>query len=484
MNALSQYWNIWRISPTNERLRYQCSVLPTAQEFIENQLLTTNPEIGDSTPIAPSDPTTQLFSLFRTTDAAIDLATRAQAGLCLRCYVSAPILKACKKIASLFASSNTFTYQDLLPFVLNDDGKTLVILEQDGKTQLILDRQGNAQSTAFKLFAVEILRTYQTKGSTNLSLDNWAYLQTKQNSELKGFLSEFGFRQLSDWALLNRVRSTQLERLSDRDRHLVEVFHAVYRRDRLQQPRRSPKCPNPNPAQLAEMLTQLRSRAVAYPSATALLQDLKQVATQLRQYDLWQSREPLEVQDPETGSHVLRPDLPVQLLNESDLEQQEWSRFLQQQLKSTLVAAIDEVIQAHLAKLTQSKKYAPYATKFLFGLHQYYDQGLSLKEIAPQLGMTSPDQARRILNPGELLSQVQTQTIQRLLEKLLAKAQSQGLTTVPPEPDYLKALAEQVEVFANTEVFHAAVAELKAGKNRSMTSPYAQCLRVYFAQCA
>lgn len=484
MNALSQYWNIWRISPTNERLRYQCSVLPTAQEFIENQLLTTNPEIGDSTPIAPSAQTTQLLSLFRPTDAAIALSTRAQAGLCLRCYVSAPILKACKKIASLFASSNTFTYQDLLPFVLNDDGKTWVILADDDKTQLILDHQGNSQSTAFKLFAVEVLRTYKAAGSSKLSLDNWVYLQTKQHPELKKFLAEFGFRQLSDWALLNRVRSTQLEQLSDRDRHLVDVFHAVYRRDRLQQPRRSQKCPTPNPAQLDEMLGQLQSRAIVYPSAAALLSALQRVATQLRQYDLWQSRESLEVQDPDTGDYGPRIDLPTQSLNESDLEQQEWLNFLHLQLKSTLSTAIDEVIQAHLTQLTQSKKYAPYATKFLAGLHQYYSQGLSLKEIAPQLGMTSPDQARRILNPGELLSQVRTRTVQRLLEKLLAKAQSQGLTTMPPEPTYLKTLAKQVEVFVDTEIFQAAVAELKTGRNRSMTSPYAQYLRLYFAQCA
>jgi hypothetical protein len=448
--------------------------------------LNTSAETADSTPISPpaSTPQTRLFAQFRTANAAITPRTRAQAGLCLRCYVSYPILKACQKIAGLFSGSNAFTYQDLLPFVLNDDGKTLVILDPDDKTQLILDHGSNPQPTAFKLFTVEVLRTYQFNGSGNLSLDNWVYLQTKQHPELKSFLSEFGFQALSDWALLNRARPQQLARLSDRDRHLVEVFHAVYRRDRIQQPRRSHKCPDPNSAQLSEMQLQLQERQVFYPSAPALLNALKQVATQLRHYDLWQSRESLEVHDPETGAATLRPDLPAVSAPESDLEQQEWLAFLHQQLQVTLVTAIDQAIQAHLTKLTQSKKYAPYAPKFLAGLQQYYRQGLSLKELAPQLGMTSSDQARRVLNPGELLSQVRAQTVQQMLEQLLAKAQAQGLATMPPAPEYLKTLAEQIEAFVDAEIFQAAVTELKAGKNRAMTSPYAEHLTLYFAQCA
>lgn len=43
-----------------------------------------------------------------------------------------------------------------------------------------------------------------------MSLDNWTYLQTKQNKELKNFLSEFGFKLLSDWALLNRARAREM----------------------------------------------------------------------------------------------------------------------------------------------------------------------------------------------------------------------------------------------------------------------------------
>jgi hypothetical protein len=107
---------------------------------------------------------------------------------------------------------------------------------------------------------------------------------------------------------------------------------------------------------------------------------------------------------------------------------------------------------------------------------------LSLKDIAPQLKMTSWDQARRILNPGELLSRVRALTVQQVLHKTLEKATQMGLTRDPPTADYLKTLVEQIEAFADAEIFQRAAEELRAGKSRTMTSPYAQALRSHLQQ--
>jgi hypothetical protein len=96
--------------------------------------------------------------------------------------------------------------------------------------------------------------------------------------------------------------------------------------------------------------------------------------------------------------------------------------------------------------------------------------------------MTSWDQARRVLNPGELLDKVRELTVQQVLDKTLEKAQDFGLTQIPPEPNYLKTLSEQIESFADAEIFTEAVEEIRAGKNRSMNSLYAQQLRFYFEQ--
>ncbi|NMG19260.1 hypothetical protein DP116_07255 [Brasilonema bromeliae SPC951] len=470
MDVSSRYWKIYRIS-TSQRVGYEHCLVPPAQEFLK--------QVRN---LVPTNTQAVLLSYFVDQNSAVDVTTRAKAGLCLRSYVSEPILRACQKIDSLFSGDN-FTYQDLLTYVLDDDGKTLVIVDGDGKTQLIVDNNGETRTTDYKFFSVRILQKFNADLESKMSLDNWAYFQTTQNPELKNYLAEFGFKHLSDWALLNRVRAKQFERLSKRDRHLVEVFHAVYRRDRLQKHSRGVrKCPEPSSTQLQEMLNGLRKRDVMINSTVELMNELKQVVTQLRHYDIWSYREPLEVQDPNTGGYTFRTDLPADNLNEVDIEEQEILDFLHEQLSLALKNAIEQEIGDRIKILKKSKNYAVFAQQFLPGLQFYYCQSLSLKDIAPKLEMTSWDQARRVLNPGELLSKVRTTTVKQLLDSILKKAEEKHLTKNPPEPDYLKTLAEYIEAFADDEIFREAAEEIRVGKNRSMNSFYARQLCKYIEQ--
>jgi hypothetical protein len=469
MAASSRYWNIWCISPASEKLGYNNCVIPSAQEFVRNYI-PRSPEAAIQS---------ALLSYFQAKSASVTVGIQAQAGLCLRCYVSADILKACRTIDRLFGSNKSFTYRDLLPFVLNDDGKTLVILDRALKVQRVVKGDEPSQVSTYPFFSVEVLRTFKSEAQPSLSLDNWTFLRTKQNAELKQFLAEFGFQHLSDWALLNRARSHQLERLSARDRALVEVFHGVYRRDRRQQLTGNKRCPDPSIEQLQEMMTDLQIRNIIISNEGELMPALKLIAAQLRQYDIWSHRVPLEVQDSETGQDTIRSDLPIGDADESDLEQQELLMFFHQQLNLALNAGIARELRDRVAVLERSKKYAPLAPQFIPGLQLYYDRGLSLKEIAPMLGMSSWDQARRVLNPGELLSKVRVLTVQRVLDRLLEQAQQKGFAQTPPEPNYLRTLAEQVEAVADREIFQEAVEEMRAGKSRSFDSVYAQQLRFH-----
>ncbi len=367
MNASSRYWKICQISLSREKVGYEYRLVTNAQEFFSQTF-------SDSLDPQSREIQTTLLSNFHPQNSAFNNTpseVAALAGLCLRSYVSHPILQACQKIDSLFAGDKSFTYQDLLPFVLNDDGQTPIILDKDSQTQLIVDDNGQTKTKAYKFFSVKILGTfkYSPDSQSYMSLDNWAYLQTKQNRELRNFLSEFGFKTLSNWALLNRARAKQLECLSKRDRHLVEVFHEVYRRDRRKQQKKGARrCPDPNETQLIEMLTHLRERDVIINTTVELSKELKQVATQLRQYDIWSYREPLEIQIPDTGSYVLRPDLPHDYTNEIDVEQQELLQFLHQQFGLSLVSAIEQEIRTRITKLQKSKRYAPLAQQFIPGL--------------------------------------------------------------------------------------------------------------------
>lgn len=470
MSVSSRYWNIWCINPASEELGYETCWVPVAHEFARNHLSIAQDEAVQSI----------LLAYFHAKSATVTTAKiQAEAGLCLRCYVSTAILKACRTIDHLFGSDKSFTYRDLLPFVLNDDGKTLVILDCDRKTQLIVRSDESSQISTYPFFAVEVLRTFKPGEQSSLSLDNWTFLRTKQNPELKQFLAEFGFQHLSDWALLNRVRPHQLARLSERDRRLVDVFHRVYRRDRRQQRTASKRCPDPSIEQLQEMITDLQPQTGTIFTERELMQALKLVAAQLRQYDIWSHRVPLEVYDADTGRETIRSDLPTNNLDELDLEQQALLMFFHQQLDLALNAAIVQELHDRVAALERSKKYAPLSTQFLPGLQLYYEQGLSLKAIAPMLGMSSWDQARRILNPGDLLSKVRALTVQQVLDRVLEQAQQQGFASTPPEPNYLRTLAEQIEAVADQEIFQPAVEEMRAGQSRSLNSVYAQQLRLH-----
>ena len=117
---------MWCISPASETLGYKTHLISSAQEFVQNHISSSQDGVLQSA----------LLSYFYANSLPMTTRIQAQAGLCLRCYVSASILKACHTLDHLFGSEKSFTYRDLLPFVLNDDGETPVILDRDRKVQL------------------------------------------------------------------------------------------------------------------------------------------------------------------------------------------------------------------------------------------------------------------------------------------------------------------------------------------------------------
>lgn len=470
MSALSRYWNIWRIDPASEAAGYKSCSVPIAKEFIK--------DLGVS---QGTDLQTTLLSYFYGKNDTLDVVTRAKAGLCLRCYISYPILKVCKKIDYLFSGGKQFTYRDLLPFVLDDDGKSLIFIDRDTKKLFFTDNNGELKDPTYQFFSAKILQSFRSESQIRMSLDNWAYLQTKQNPQIKNFISEFGFRHLSDWALLNRVRRKQLENLSIRDRNVVEAFHMVYRRDRVKQRQTGiRKCPDPSREQLQEMLIHLKNKESHIYTTKDLIIFLHQIAIQLRQYDIWNSREPLETYNPEIQSYTVRTDLAGSSLDIEEEEDKEFMGFLHKQLNLTLANAIKEEINNRIYQLQKSKNYAIFANQYLQGLKLYYCHNLSLREIAPKLNMKSWDRARRVLNPGKLLSDVRSFTIKEIIGEILHQVKEKKFPISLSSPEYLENLAIEVECFADTEIFKEAAEEIRAGKNRTMNSLYAQQLRVYF----
>lgn len=111
---------------------------------------------------------------------------------------------------------------------------------------------------------------------------------------------------VSDWAILNDTKSKQLERILSQFHQLrasdvaqacilLESYHAVYRRDRLEQ-RRKPlscgqtssqkQCPPPTAAQLEEIAQQMNAKGALNVGTEEVITQLQGLAECLRQYSL------------------------------------------------------------------------------------------------------------------------------------------------------------------------------------------------------
>ncbi|MCS6814206.1 MAG: hypothetical protein NZ772_11680 [Cyanobacteria bacterium] len=480
MVPLSRYWEILRLDPAADGVGYKRQLLPLAMEFFQVQGLA--PEGLKQMPGRSSllHYTTQqyLHQLFRT-QSPWNAFQAATAGLCLRCYVSYAIVHACQRLARFFTSY--FTYRDLLPFVLDDDGKTLIVLRHHDQQQLGLDADGTMRSLPFPIVSVEILRTYDPNrpAATRASLENWAYYCVRQQGQLKDFIAKQGLCRLSNWALLNRVSHRQLEGFSPHDRALISAFHRVYRRDRRRQ-HQTGKCPDPTPAQLQEMSGYLQQVGINLRGA-ALLHKLQTLAMGLRQLEQWVGGVAppaisIDELDSETGQVSQLPD-PRAENNVMAIERQEIQDFCHEQLVRSLAQAITVGLSEHVASIQRRPRYAKFANCILQGLWLIYSQGKSQTEIAPLLGMTNQIQVSRVLGLTELLNRVRRHTVEMLFHSLVKLVEDLDLVQIQSQPDYLNNLQTAIESFVDEEIFQAAAAELMTTKGRAFDSLYAQQLR-------
>jgi len=461
----SKYWEMWRIDSVQKG-----KPVPKAKTFFKSQF----PQFVGEQPVGKQlseeqnqHLQTRLLSMFWGEDASIDVLSCALAGLCLRCYLSYEIWDALKKFVGDFGYKYHFGNEDILPLILNDDGKTLIILDRENNTPLVLDSEGNQRESVYKFFVIEVLRTFKP-GSRSQNFNNWVYLKIRQDQELKDFLlSQHGFWLGSKWGLLNKAKP---EHLQGCDRILLEVFHAVYRRDRRQQPKKARRCPDPSTAQLQEMLRLLQAQDVIIDSPKQLQRQLEKIAAERRH---------LQATGEEISEYV--PDGRV-ANDPEECEEWELKGFVQQQSIAALNWGIEQGIKDRLVYLQQSKRRAAVAPKLIPGLRLLYCQGLSQSQITQELEMSNQAQVSRLLNPKELVTQIRFRTLDKLLNTLLEKARELGLTNIPPESDYLSNLVRQLEAFVDKNFFEEAQTEIQTGRNRKLNSIYAQCLRRYLEQ--
>ena len=508
MDFIQRYWTITRLLSSGGG-GYQLWPSPLAQQYFEDIFsdateesshIAAEPKTLNWRRFSDLERQTLLIQKFRKSSTAAifprkgsaiapDSVESAYAGLCLRCFVSDAIRQTCWQQARQFGRSNKqAVFQELISELLDDDGKTLVLLDgEDDKIHYKVELETSLQQMQYRLFTLEILRKWQPGETKRQSLDNWARYVTKYHNRLTNILVKSGYQRLSDWAQLNRARAIQTKALAERDRQLIAVFHQVYRQDWLWSKQNNPdhpkKCPEPSASQLAKMLERLAIAGIAIASNAALLKELRQVAGRIREDELARrggtlSTEPLERIDPETGEQYVRTDLPNEQDNDLEkIESREILTFLQTQLFSALEQGVALGVTDRLTEL-QNRRRRVHAAKFIPGLRKIYFEGASQRDLQAQLGFSNGAQVARVLAPKKLITQVRLRTLDRLLEMILAQAHEMGLTEMPPQPHYLSHLVEQLENFVDSEIFTAASSEL-IGRDRNLNSSYAEALRRY-----
>lgn len=475
MSAASKYWTLVRIDAAGKR---QIEVIPPAKTFflasfpefmpqsevpdtlIQRQLLSWMRE--------PSENTTRVFPFpGMKAKGSSDVSRHSLAQMCLLCFISSQIEQVCQKLTALFGTEHGFTVSDLLPFVLDYDGRKPLV------------------ESSYQSLLHEILQSFDPEQS---SLATWTTRLVKQHKELNAFLLEHGVYLVSDWAILNDTRPKQLQRIFGQFYHLtpveiqqatqlLESYHAVYRAQRLKQGQVGIKCLPPTTVQLQQMAQRLTSQTTPMLSPPILMAQLQEMASRLREYRIHVRggslpTESLDVSNTNTSSNS-SPSLEFVDTRDNPDEPTEFLMTYREQFLSCLDEAIAQVTSDRIKTLQRQDNQK--AHQFLTALELFHCQDQSMGEIAQVLNLQAQFQVTRLLKLKALRADVRQQLLVRLRDRVFHTAQAytdlQRLQTLNHQIE--EALEEQID-----RVIQEAESEAKTAK-RITTSLFAKRLCHY-----
>lgn len=407
MQTGSEYWTLIRLTAAGQVKREASAI---AQRFFHQQFSQFLSE-EDLKHVVIQE---QLWQVSRDTDSADHDA----AELCLRCFISFQIERTCTQLETQFGQNYGFSRSDLFPFVLNDDGRTLI-----------------GQS-----FAGQILQKFDPERG---SLTSWTVRLVKHDRSLNAFLLECGLYLISDWAILNDTKLDNLQKIFSKFYQrtaaeieqaavLLESYRAVYLRDRLQQ-RVTGQCSTPTEQQLQE-IGKLVQQKTKHPSPLSILVQLQDLAALLRQYRIAARTKKLPTEPPGEYEPSIQSD-------ESEKDQEDFLRSYRQGFRTCLEQALAHVIEDKLQQKKPQK-----AQDFIIALRLFHCQGLPMGEIAKQVGLKAQFQVSRLLKLDEFRSDVRQRLLKSLRDWVLDKAEEYV------HPDQLQELDSKVELALSEQV--------------------------------
>lgn len=429
-------------------------------------------DISDTNPELDVIIQTQLMQLYLDNSSQSNLLVQR----CLLCFISWQIEQSCIALERKFGDFHGFTSQDLLGYVLDDDGS----LEA---------------SNFYQCLAREILSSFNPSKS---SLSTWVSRKVRQHKELNKYLLECGLYLVSDWAILNDTRPEQLSRILGEfhcltiteiqtNQRLLSAYHKVYRAERLRQRsenKSSGKCNPPTNQQLQAILDIIKSQDIQNSlnkvSIKIIMQNLQTLAERLREYrlhtrntsfkmvsldaDLYEHGTFVE-QIPDTNSQNI-----LHVSEENDVTK-DFLKTYRSQMAICLDTAFEIVIASRLHKL--QKKDRNKAQQFITALQLFHCQRISMGNIAKELNMRAQDAVARLLKLKEFRADIRQETLIKLKTQVIEIAQkySQPASLVNLELTITELLDEQIgNVISQAEI------EAASMQNNSQVSYFSQRL--------
>jgi hypothetical protein len=372
--------------------------------------------------------------------------TRPEAQLVLRCLISHQVTIACQSLVNQFGQFYGFNIGDLLPLVLDDDGKPWT-----------------TQGT-YKILAQQVLDRFDPSAG---KLSTWVTRLVRQHPAISACLLDHGLYLVSDWAILNDTKPDQLYRIwtqhynlspqeAEQACRLLESFRQVYTPER----RPGSRCKDPTPDQM-DRIAQTLSTTLQRPTATAEMQkQLTQLCKRLRAYRILarggQIRG-LSVDDAQTLERIQDKSACNSAPEEDNGLRDRLISACRDIFDSALPQAIHSAIaQAHSQFCASPRSDTRAKAKLYFpALRLFHGDRISMGEIAPRVGLKRQDDVSRLLNLNHLRTQVRTQVLTQCLGQIKPILQTQGGLTCAQIDQAVAAIealfAEQIDPILQEE---------------------------------
>jgi hypothetical protein len=452
MKATSRYWRLVTLKASGGR---HIDELADARTFFQQQFGSASQHLM----LSDGAIQRQLWQIAQDETSS----DRVLAEQCLRCFISHQIDATCRQLAAQFGNAHGFSVNDLLVFVLDDGRPT----------------RPDPNSTYVSL-ATEVLQTFDPDRA---GLSTWVTRRVKHHRDLNQFLLQHGVYLVSDWAILNDTKPQQLHRILA-DFHglttseiqpatqLLQAYHRVYRRDRLEQRLAGHRgqCMTPTIDQLQRMADAVYHASKSSLSCETIMGNLQTLATYLRQYRIHVRSGNL----PTESMDQLESPMPALAMppqdDEADLQHEFLAKY-RQQLLIELDHALDQVLSDRLALPNRKRNITTH--DFLEALHSFHCLGKSMSDIASMLGLKAQYQVTRLLKLKDFRADVRQRLLLNLRDRTRELAQSFA------DPVRLSVLDYQLDELLGEQVdrlMHQAEAEASVAQHQPMTSLFARRL--------